>query len=50
MKALVYHSPGNRSYEEKSKPTIKDSADAIVWITTTIICWTDLHVIKGDEE
>jgi alcohol dehydrogenase len=48
MKALVYHSPGHRSYEEKPKPTIKDSTDAIVRITKTTICGTDLHIMKGD--
>ena len=48
MKALVYHSSGNRSYEEKPKPTIEDSTDAIVRITKTTICGTDLHIMKGD--
>jgi alcohol dehydrogenase len=48
MKALVYHAPGNRSYEEKPMPTIKESTDAIVRITKTTICGTDLHIMKGD--
>lgn len=48
MKALVYHGPGKRSWEEKPKPTIKDSTDAIVSITKTTICGTDLHIMKGD--
>jgi alcohol dehydrogenase len=48
MKALVYHSPGYRSYEEKPKPTIKDPTDAVVRITKTTICGTDLHIMKGD--
>ena len=48
MKALVYHSPGNRSYEEKPNPIIKDATDAIVRITKTTICGTDLHIMKGD--
>ena len=48
MKALVYHGPGNRSYEEKPMPTIKESTDAIVRITETTICGTDLHIMKGD--
>jgi len=48
MKALVYHGPGNRAYEEKSMPIIKESTDAIVRITKTTICGTDLHIMKGD--
>ena len=48
MKALVYHGPGKRSWEEKPKPTIKDSTDVIVRITKTTICGTDLHILKGD--
>ncbi len=48
MKALVYHGPGNRKWEEKEKPIIKNSTDAIVRITKTTICGTDLHIMKGD--
>jgi alcohol dehydrogenase len=48
MKALVYHGPGNRTYEEKPKPTIQKTTDAIVKITKTTICGTDLHILKGD--
>ena len=48
MKALVYHGPGRRSWEEKPKPRIKAATDALVRITTTTICGTDLHILKGD--
>ncbi|MCK7517243.1 MAG: alcohol dehydrogenase catalytic domain-containing protein [Ignavibacteriales bacterium] len=48
MKALVYHGPGKRSWEEKPKPKIKDSKDVIIRITKTTICGTDLHIMKGD--
>ena len=48
MKALVYHGPGNRAYEEKPKPTIQETTDAVVKITKTTICGTDLHILKGD--
>ncbi|MFA7418039.1 MAG: zinc-dependent alcohol dehydrogenase family protein [Melioribacteraceae bacterium] len=48
MKALVYHGAGNRSWEEKTKPIIKNSTDAIIKITKTTICGTDLHIMKGD--
>ena len=48
MKALVYHGPGKRSWEEKPPPVIRESTDAIVKITRTTICGTDLHILKGD--
>jgi alcohol dehydrogenase len=48
MKALVYHGPGQRSYEEKPMPVIQQATDAIVRITKTTICGTDLHILKGD--
>src|SRR6187397_2494016 len=48
MKALVYHGPGQRALETKAKPTIRESGDAIVRITTSTICGTDLHILKGD--
>jgi alcohol dehydrogenase len=48
MKALVYHGAGKCSLEAKPKPTILDANDAIVRITKTTICGTDLHILKGD--
>jgi alcohol dehydrogenase len=48
MKALTYHGPGKRSWEEKPKPAIQASTDAIVKIIKTTICGTDLHIMKGD--
>jgi alcohol dehydrogenase len=48
MKALVYHGPGNKSWQEKPKPVILQGTDAIVRVTKTTICGTDLHILKGD--
>ncbi len=48
MKALVYHGPGKKSWDEKPMPTIIDATDAVVKITKTTICGTDLHILKGD--
>src|SRR6202795_1791459 len=48
MKALVYHGPGKRAWEYKPRPAIKEPGDAIVRITTSTICGTDLHILKGD--
>jgi alcohol dehydrogenase len=48
MKALVYHGASNLALENKPKPTIILATDAIVRITTTTICGTDLHILRGD--
>jgi alcohol dehydrogenase len=48
MKALVYHGPGKKAWEEKPKPKLKDPTDAIVKVVKTTICGTDLHILKGD--
>jgi alcohol dehydrogenase len=48
MKALVYHGPGKRAWEDRPRPTIQKATDAIVRITTSTICGTDLHILKGD--
>lgn len=48
MKALVYHGPGKRAWEERPKPALKEPTDAVVKIAKTTICGTDLHILKGD--
>jgi alcohol dehydrogenase len=48
MKALVYHGPGQRSWDTVPNPTIQSPTDAIVKIDTATICGTDLHILKGD--
>jgi alcohol dehydrogenase len=48
MKALVYHGPGNKAWEEVPDPQIQQPTDVIVRIDTTTICGTDLHILKGD--
>jgi alcohol dehydrogenase len=48
MKALVYHGPGKKSWDEMPKPSLIKPTDAIVKINKTTICGTDLHILKGD--
>jgi alcohol dehydrogenase len=48
MKALVYLGPGKKALEERAMPDIAVPTDAIVKITKTTICGTDLHILKGD--
>ncbi len=47
MKALVYNGAGKRAVEERPKPTIKNSKDAIIRLTKTTICGTDLNILRG---
>lgn len=48
MKALVYHGPGEKSLDDRPKPVVQAPTDAVVRITRTTICGTDLHILKGD--
>lgn len=48
MKALVYHGPGNKAWEEVPKPVLLVDTDAIVRVDAVTICGTDLHILKGD--
>src|SRR3954453_15231394 len=48
MKALVYHGPGQRSWDTVPDPAIEEPTDAIVRIDSSTICGTDLHILKGD--
>jgi alcohol dehydrogenase len=48
MRALIYKGPGQRALEERPRPVILQPGDAIVRLTRTTICGTDLHILKGD--
>jgi alcohol dehydrogenase len=48
MKALVYHGPGMKSWDEVPDPQLVEPTDAVVQVDTTTICGTDLHILKGD--
>lgn len=48
MRALVYHGPGHKAWEEVAKPTVSADTDAIVRVDAVTICGTDLHIMKGD--
>ena len=48
MKALVYHGPGAKAWEDVPDPAIQRPTDVIVRLDTTTICGTDLHILKGD--
>ncbi|MBI2770392.1 MAG: zinc-dependent alcohol dehydrogenase family protein [Burkholderiales bacterium] len=48
MQALVYQGPGQKKLDDRAKPVVKSPTDAIVRISKTTICGTDLHILKGD--
>jgi alcohol dehydrogenase len=48
MNALVYRGPGKRAWQVRPRPEVRDATDAVVRITTSTICGTDLHILKGD--
>jgi len=48
MKAFIYLGPSKKAVEDRPKPDIAAPTDAIVRITKTTICGTDLHILKGD--
>ena len=48
MKALVYHGPGKRAWEEMPDAVIQQPTDAVVRVDAVTICGTDLHILGGD--
>ena len=47
MKAVIFHAVGDIRLDEVAEPEIQQPTDAIVRITTSAICGTDLHFIRG---
>jgi alcohol dehydrogenase len=47
MKALVYRGHGDKGIEDKPKPELQALGDAIVRMTKTTICGTDLHILRA---
>ena len=48
MKAMVYAGPGKIELQDHARPVLTAPGDAIVRVTRTTICGTDLHILKGD--
>ncbi|KAF4966172.1 hypothetical protein FSARC_6131 [Fusarium sarcochroum] len=48
MKALVYGGNNSVTLQDRPIPTISAPTDAIIKVTKTTICGTDLHIRKGD--
>lgn len=47
MKAVVYQEPNKVEVKEVDDPKIQDPTDAVVEISTTAICGSDLHMYEG---
>jgi threonine dehydrogenase-like Zn-dependent dehydrogenase len=47
MKAIVYRGPGDIRLEDVPEPRIQEKTDAIVRLTASAICGTDLHFVRG---
>jgi threonine dehydrogenase-like Zn-dependent dehydrogenase len=47
VKAVVWHGVGDIRLDDVPDPTSKDPTDAIVEITASAICGTDLHFVRG---
>jgi threonine dehydrogenase-like Zn-dependent dehydrogenase len=47
VKAMVYHGPGRVRYEDKPDPILEHPEDAILRVTATAICGSDLHLYRG---
>lgn len=47
MRAVVFHGVGDIRLEDVKEPKIRDNQDAIVRLTASAICGTDLHMIRG---
>jgi threonine dehydrogenase-like Zn-dependent dehydrogenase len=47
MKAVVYHGPGDIRIDQVDEPQIQQRQDAIIRVTASAICGTDLHLIRN---
>lgn len=47
MKAVIYRGVGNVALEDVPEPKIQKPTDAIVRVTSSAICGTDLHFVRG---
>jgi threonine dehydrogenase-like Zn-dependent dehydrogenase len=47
MKAVVFHAVGDIRVEDVAEPEIQEPTDAIVRLTSSAICGTDLHFVRG---
>jgi threonine dehydrogenase-like Zn-dependent dehydrogenase len=47
MKAVVFHDVGDIRLDDVPEPKLREQTDAIIRITSSAICGTDLHMVRG---
>jgi threonine dehydrogenase-like Zn-dependent dehydrogenase len=47
MKAIVFHEVGDIRLDDVPEPVLQDPTDAIIRLTASAICGTDLHFVRG---
>src|SRR3954470_3533411 len=47
MRAVVFHGIGDIRMDEVPEPEVEEPTDAVVRVTTSAICGTDLHIVRG---
>ena len=47
MKAVVFHGVGDIRLDDVKEPKIEEQTDAVVRLTASAICGTDLHFVRG---
>ncbi|RKG72737.1 zinc-dependent alcohol dehydrogenase [Corallococcus terminator] len=47
MKAVVFHGIGDIRLDDVPEPKLREPTDAVVRLTASAICGTDLHMIRG---
>ena len=47
MKALVHDGSGHIAFEDRPEPQLQLPTDAIIRVTRSTICTSDLHIIHG---
>jgi threonine dehydrogenase-like Zn-dependent dehydrogenase len=47
MKAIMFHGVGDIRLDGVAEPKVQQKTDAIIRITASAICGTDLHLVRG---
>ena len=47
MRGAVIHAPGDIRVEERDDPTIVEPTDAVIWMSATCVCGSDLWPYRG---
>ncbi|MDM0108795.1 hypothetical protein QTH97_27895 [Variovorax sp. J22R24] len=48
MQGLVFNGPGKKNVEDRPKPTLQMSTDAVIRLTRATVCGTEVHLLCED--